>query len=68
MTEGLLEQQLARLGGVPLAASTSAMILVRFATLWFAVALGFAALGLLRLKFPGLLRAAPAPGAPAAGK
>jgi glycosyltransferase 2 family protein len=56
VTEGLLEQQLARLGGVPTAASTSAMILVRLATLWFAVALGFSALAILRLKFPLLLR------------
>jgi glycosyltransferase 2 family protein len=62
VTEGLLEQQLARLGGVPLASSTSAMILVRFATLWFAVALGFSALALLRLKFPTLLRASEAKG------
>ncbi|HEU4409340.1 MAG TPA: lysylphosphatidylglycerol synthase transmembrane domain-containing protein [Polyangiaceae bacterium] len=76
VTEGLLEQQLARLGGVPIAASTSAMILVRFATLWFAVLLGFSALGLLRLKFPGLLRppaaegegaAAPGAGGPGGG-
>lgn len=57
VTEGLLEQQLAHLGGVPIATSTSAMILVRFATLWFAVLLGFSALGLLRLKYPSLLRA-----------
>jgi uncharacterized membrane protein YbhN (UPF0104 family) len=55
ITEGSLEQQLTRLGGVPAATATSAMILVRIATLWFAVALGFVALGLLRLRFPKLL-------------
>lgn len=55
VTEGSLEQQLTRWGGVPMATATSAMILIRIATLWFAVALGFTALGLLRLRFPNLL-------------
>jgi uncharacterized protein (TIRG00374 family) len=55
VTEGSLEQQLVRLGGVDAAAATSAMILVRFATLWFAVALGFVALALLRRRYPRLL-------------
>ncbi|MDI3283090.1 lysylphosphatidylglycerol synthase transmembrane domain-containing protein [Polyangium sp. 15x6] len=50
VTEKLLEEQMARIGGVEAATSTAAMILVRFATLWFAVAVGFAALGLLRAK------------------
>ncbi|MDC3959452.1 lysylphosphatidylglycerol synthase transmembrane domain-containing protein [Polyangium jinanense] len=50
VTEKLLEEQMSRLGGVEAATSTAAMILVRFATLWFAVAVGFAALGLLRAK------------------
>lgn len=60
VTEGSLEQQLVRLGGVPSAAATSAMILVRFATLWFAVALGFVALAILRRRFPRLLADEPA--------
>ncbi|RYE88779.1 MAG: flippase-like domain-containing protein [Myxococcales bacterium] len=55
ITEGSLEQQLVRLGGVALPVATSAMILVRLATLWFAVVLGFVALGLLRLRHPRLL-------------
>ena len=55
VTEGSLEQQLVHLGGVPVAAATSAMILVRFATLWFAVLLGFIALAILRARFPQLL-------------
>jgi glycosyltransferase 2 family protein len=61
VTEGLLEQQLHHLGNVPLNAATSAMILARFATLWFAVLLGFLALAVLRRKFPTLLSAKPAP-------
>lgn len=65
VTEGSLEQQLTRLGGVPAATATSAMILIRIATLWFAVALGFAALGLLRLKFPRLLAGEETPPGPA---
>jgi uncharacterized protein (TIRG00374 family) len=55
VTEGLLEQQLLHLGNVPTSAATSAMILVRFATLWFAVLLGFIALGVLRARHPTLL-------------
>jgi hypothetical protein len=31
------------------------MILVRFATLWFAVLVGFASLALLKRRHPGLL-------------
>ncbi len=48
VTDGLLEQQMARLGGVPTSIALAAMLLVRFATLWFAVAVGFVALGILR--------------------
>jgi uncharacterized protein (TIRG00374 family) len=54
VTDGLLEQQMARLGGVPPSTATAAMLLVRFATLWFAVAIGFAALGVLRMNNPKL--------------
>lgn len=56
ITEGALQQQLMRLGGVERATSASAMILVRFATLWFAVLVGFIALAALRARFPKLLR------------
>ncbi len=55
ITEGSLEQQLTHLGHVPLAAATSGMLLIRIATLWYAVLLGFLALGMLRRKFPRLL-------------
>jgi uncharacterized protein (TIRG00374 family) len=54
-TEGALEQQMIHAGGVPRGVSTAAMILVRLATLWFAVLVGFVALSLLRLRYPGLL-------------
>jgi uncharacterized membrane protein YbhN (UPF0104 family) len=56
VAEAMIQEQLIRLGRVPQAPATSAMILVRFATLWWAVIVGFGALGLLRLKFPKLLR------------
>jgi uncharacterized protein (TIRG00374 family) len=55
VTEGALLQQLTDLGKVPAAASTAAMILVRFATLWFAVLVGFVALTILKRFHPGLL-------------
>jgi uncharacterized protein (TIRG00374 family) len=54
VTEKLLEEQLARIGHVDPAIATAAMLLVRLATLWFAVGVGFTALGLLRLLHPGL--------------
>lgn len=56
ITEGALEEQLTALGGVTHATSTSAMILVRIATLWLAVLVGFIALASLRTKYPKLLR------------
>jgi uncharacterized protein (TIRG00374 family) len=55
VTEGALQQQLTDLGRVPEATSTAAMILVRFATLWFAVLVGFSALYFLKRRHPGLL-------------
>ena len=55
VTETALQGQMQELGHVAPAASTAAMILVRFATLWFAVLVGFAALSLLRRKHPELL-------------
>jgi uncharacterized membrane protein YbhN (UPF0104 family) len=61
VTDKLLEEQMARLGGVPSATATAAMLLVRFATLWFAVAVGFAALGVLRARHPHLMTEAEVP-------
>jgi glycosyltransferase 2 family protein len=60
VTDGLLEEQMARLAGVGHETATASMLLVRFATLWFAVAVGFCALGLLRARNPAL-SAAPEP-------
>ncbi|AKT43203.1 lysylphosphatidylglycerol synthase transmembrane domain-containing protein [Chondromyces crocatus] len=61
VTDKLLEEQLARLGGVPNGTATAAMLLVRFATLWFAVVVGFAALGVLRLRYPQMVAEADDP-------
>jgi uncharacterized protein (TIRG00374 family) len=55
VTETSLQGQLQELGHVSATTATAAMILVRFATLWFAVLVGFVALTLLRRKHPGLL-------------
>lgn len=55
VTETLIQQQLVRLGGVATGAATASMLLVRLATLWWAVIVGFIALGLLKLRFPHLL-------------
>jgi uncharacterized protein (TIRG00374 family) len=63
VTEGTLEEQLRHFGNVSPFTSTSAMILVRFATLWFAVLVGFVALGWMRLRYPTLMRDAPQPDA-----
>ncbi len=65
VTEGALEQQMTHLGGLDRDVSTSAMMLVRFATLWFAVLVGFVALGWLRRRHPAL-RADAAASAPVA--
>lgn len=55
VTEKILEETMVNIGGVPAAIATATMILARLATLWFAVAVGFVALGLLRAKHPNLL-------------
>lgn len=56
VTETSLQGQMQELGHVSATASTAAMILVRFATLWFAVLVGFIALSLLRRRYPSLAR------------
>ncbi len=55
LVEGMLREALLRLGGVEQGAATAAMILVRLATLWWAVLVGFLALFALRLRFPAAL-------------
>ena len=54
VVEAMIQEQLVRLGGVPAGAATSSMILIRFATLWWAVLVGFSALALLRARHPAL--------------
>lgn len=55
VVEKILEESMVGIGGVPGAIATAAMILSRLATLWFAVLVGFVALGLLRLRHPTAL-------------
>jgi uncharacterized protein (TIRG00374 family) len=55
VTEGALMGQMVELGHVAKDNATSATILVRFATLWFAVLVGFVALTVLKRRHPGLL-------------
>jgi glycosyltransferase 2 family protein len=59
VTETSLQGQLQELGHVSATTATAAMILVRFATLWFAVLVGFVSLSILRRRHPGLLADSP---------
>lgn len=56
VTETGLREQMTTMGHVDDATSTAAMMLVRFATLWFAVAVGFLALAVIRRRYPTLFR------------
>ncbi|HEY1956185.1 MAG TPA: lysylphosphatidylglycerol synthase transmembrane domain-containing protein [Polyangiaceae bacterium] len=56
VTETGLREQMTTMGHVDDATSTAAMMLVRFATLWFAVGVGFLALAVIRRRYPRLLR------------
>jgi uncharacterized protein (TIRG00374 family) len=55
VTESALMGQMTELGHVERGIATAAMILVRFATLWFAVLIGFVALTWMKRRHPGLL-------------
>jgi uncharacterized membrane protein YbhN (UPF0104 family) len=57
ITEAMIHQQLVSLAGAPEPVAAASMILIRLATLWWAVLVGFAALGCLRLRFPAQLSA-----------
>lgn len=63
IVEGMIQEQLVQVAKVAAGPATAAMMLVRFATLWWAVIVGFAALFILRLRFPERLRD-PSPDAP----
>lgn len=54
IAETMIQEQLVQLGHVAPGTATAAMILVRFATLWWAVLVGFMALALLRSRYPSL--------------
>jgi len=54
VAEAMIQQQLVHLGGVAMGAATASMLLVRFATLWWAVVVGFIALFILRARYPSL--------------
>jgi len=56
VTETLLKEQMQEIGGISPQTSTGAMILVRLATLWFAVLVGFVSLSILKRRHPSLLR------------
>ncbi len=56
ITEGIMQSQLVQLGGISQGAATGSMLMIRFATLWWAVLVGFLALGWLRLRHPSLMR------------
>lgn len=55
VTETVMNTLMTQLGNVDRAGATGSMLLVRFATLWFAVLVGFVALSLLRRRHPKLL-------------
>jgi uncharacterized protein (TIRG00374 family) len=55
VTESALMGQMTTMGHVEGSTATAAMILVRFATLWFAVIVGFVALSMMKRRHPGLL-------------
>ncbi len=52
VTEAMLVEQMVRVALVPHPVATAAMLLIRGSTLWWAVLVGFVALGWLRLVFP----------------
>jgi uncharacterized protein (TIRG00374 family) len=54
VAETMIQEQLVQLGAVTPGTATAAMILVRFATLWWAVLVGFMALAVLRKRYPSL--------------
>lgn len=58
VVEAMIQEQLVRVGGVTMGAATASMLLLRFATLWWAVLVGFGALFLLKLRYPSLSGAA----------
>jgi uncharacterized protein (TIRG00374 family) len=56
VTETMIKEQLERVGQIPDGIATASMLLVRLATLWWAVVVGFIALSLLKRRYPSLLK------------
>ena len=52
VTEAVIHEQLVHVAHAPEPVAAASMILIRLATLWWAVLVGFVALGWLRLAFP----------------
>lgn len=52
IVESIIREQLVRLSHVPEGPATASMLLIRFATLWWAVLVGFVALACLRVRYP----------------
>ena len=61
VTDGSLQLQLISLAKTDESVATAMMILVRLATLWFAVLVGFVSLSIMKRRHPGLLRTTAAP-------
>lgn len=61
VTEAVIHEQLVHVAHAPEPVAAASMILIRLATLWWAVLVGFVALGWLRLSFPRELGAAASP-------
>ncbi len=55
VAEAMIQEQLVRVGHTPGGVATASMLLIRFATLWWAVLVGFLALSLLKRRYPTLL-------------
>ena len=64
VAEAMIQEQLVRVGHTPAGIATAAMLLIRFATLWWAVLVGFAALSLLKRRHTSLFADAGAAVAP----
>jgi len=67
VTEAVIHEQLVHVAGTPEGVATACMLLIRLATLWWAVLVGFVALAGLRMRFPSELGAV-APGTPDPGR
>jgi uncharacterized membrane protein YbhN (UPF0104 family) len=60
VTEAIIHEQLVHVAGTSEPVATACMLMIRLATLWWAVLVGFLALAWLRLLFPRQLAAASA--------